>query len=88
MEDDTDIGNKQVEDIYKKLHSLDNRLGRAKDHHEHNMAIFNANNDFLEQHVRSIYVLSGISNTLWGMDKESSQTITKLDAKDPTHMKT
>ncbi|KAH9289348.1 hypothetical protein KI387_033465, partial [Taxus chinensis] len=88
MEDDNEMDNKQVEEIYKNLNSLDNQMGREKDHHDHNMAIFNAITDFLEQHVRSISMLSGIPDTLWGTDKEHSQTLAKLDAKDPTHMKT
>ncbi|KAH9316586.1 hypothetical protein KI387_025213, partial [Taxus chinensis] len=50
IDDDNDIGKDQIANIYKKLNSLDSRLGREKDMHDHNMAIFNAIGDFLEQH--------------------------------------
>ncbi|KAH9308568.1 hypothetical protein KI387_036479, partial [Taxus chinensis] len=50
IDDDTPNGNYQIADIYKKLNSLENRLGRSKDKNDHNMVIFNAISDFLEQH--------------------------------------
>ncbi|KAH9324799.1 hypothetical protein KI387_004977, partial [Taxus chinensis] len=49
IDEDTDNGKDQITDIYKKLKSLNTRLGRAKDRHDHNMAIFKAISEFLEQ---------------------------------------
>ncbi|KAH9303664.1 hypothetical protein KI387_008068, partial [Taxus chinensis] len=49
LNDDADIEIDQTEDIYRELNSLENRLGRAKDINDHNMAIFNAISDFLKQ---------------------------------------
>ncbi|KAH9313851.1 hypothetical protein KI387_022478, partial [Taxus chinensis] len=40
-EEEVAMDNSQVEDIYKKLNSLDTRLGKSKTRHDYNMAIFN-----------------------------------------------
>ncbi|KAH9315726.1 hypothetical protein KI387_024353, partial [Taxus chinensis] len=70
VDDEIDNGNNQIVDIYKKLKSLDNKLGRSKDGNVHNMAIFNAISDFLEQHVHNISMLSESPENISGTDKE------------------
>ncbi|KAH9301106.1 hypothetical protein KI387_012689, partial [Taxus chinensis] len=87
-EEEVAMDNSQVEDIYKKMNSLDTRLGKAKTRHDYNTAIFNAIEEFIEQHVRIISNLSGVLATLWGTDKESKRTIEQLDVTDSTHMTT
>ncbi|KAH9308088.1 hypothetical protein KI387_035999, partial [Taxus chinensis] len=87
-EEEVAIDNSQIEDIYKKMNSLDSRLGKAKTRHDYNMAIFSAIEDFIEQHVRSVSNLSGVPATLWGTDKESKRTIHQLDKTNTAHMKT
>ncbi|KAH9293610.1 hypothetical protein KI387_041184, partial [Taxus chinensis] len=52
------------------------------------MAIFRVIEEFIEQHVKSVSNLSGVSTTLWGNDKESKRTIEQLDNTDAAHMKT
>ncbi|KAH9296384.1 hypothetical protein KI387_039972, partial [Taxus chinensis] len=73
MNEDVGIGTDQTDEIYKKLNSLDNRLGKSKDRHDHNMAIFKAICDFLDQQVRSITMLSGVPEDIWGTKKERNQ---------------
>ncbi|KAH9331328.1 hypothetical protein KI387_003436, partial [Taxus chinensis] len=79
INDDVGFGTDQTEEIYRKLNSLYNRLGRNKDTHDHNMAIFKAISEFLEQHVRSITLLSGVPEDIWGTEKERNQVISQLN---------
>ncbi|KAH9307022.1 hypothetical protein KI387_011426, partial [Taxus chinensis] len=87
-EEEVDIDSIQIDDIYKKLNSLDSHLGKAKTKHDYNMAIFRVIEEFIEQHVKSVSNLSGVLATLWGNDKESKRTIEQLDITDAAHMKT
>ncbi|KAH9315350.1 hypothetical protein KI387_023977 [Taxus chinensis] len=88
LNDDVGIGEEHINEIYKKLNSLDNRLGNSKDRHDHNISVFRAICEFLEQHVRSISMLSGISEAIWGTDAERGRVLSQLDANDLTHVTT
>ncbi|KAH9308472.1 hypothetical protein KI387_036383, partial [Taxus chinensis] len=87
-EEEVDIDNIQIDDIYKKLNSLDSRLRKAKTCHDYNMAIFSAIEEFIEQHVTSVSNIRGVLATLWDNDKERKRTIDQLDKTDAAHMTT
>lgn len=86
MEGEGSIDNSQIEDIYKKLTSLDSRLGKAKTRHDYNIAAFRAIEEFIVGHAKSFSNLSGVPAALWGNEKESKRTIEELDKMDAAHM--
>ncbi|KAH9312183.1 hypothetical protein KI387_027218, partial [Taxus chinensis] len=86
MEGEGSIDNSQIEDIYKKLTSLDSRLGKAKTRHDYNIAAFRAIEEFIEGFAKSVSNLSGVLTALWGNEKESKRTIEELDKTDAAHM--
>ncbi|KAH9294292.1 hypothetical protein KI387_040507, partial [Taxus chinensis] len=86
MDEEGNIDSSQIEDIYKKLTSLDSRLGKAKTRHDYNIAAFRAIEEFIEGHAKSVSNLSGVSAALWGNGKESKRTIEELDKTDAAHM--
>ncbi|KAH9293285.1 hypothetical protein KI387_041509 [Taxus chinensis] len=88
IEGEGSIGNSQLDEIYKKLTSLDSRLGKTKTRHEYNIAAFRAIEEFIEGHARSVSHLSGVPMTLWGNEKESKRTREELDKTDAAHMTT
>ncbi|KAH9295577.1 hypothetical protein KI387_039165, partial [Taxus chinensis] len=87
-EEEGDIDSSQIHDIYKKLTSLDSRLGKAKTRHDYNISIFREIEEFIEEHVKSVSNLSSVLATLWGNEKESKRTIEQLDDTDAAHMTT
>ncbi|KAH9315800.1 hypothetical protein KI387_024427, partial [Taxus chinensis] len=86
MEGEGSIDNSQIEDIYKKLTSLDSRLGKAKTRHDYNISAFRAIEEFIVGHAKSVSNLSSVSAALWGNEKESKRNIEELDKMDAAHM--
>ncbi|KAH9299920.1 hypothetical protein KI387_044616, partial [Taxus chinensis] len=86
MEGEGSIDNSQIEDIYKKLTSLDSRLGKAKTRHDYNIAAFRAIEEFIVGHAKIVSNLSSVPAALWGNEKESKRTIEELDKTDAAHM--
>ncbi|KAH9292692.1 hypothetical protein KI387_042122, partial [Taxus chinensis] len=86
MEREGSIDNSHIEDIYKKLTSLDSCLGKAKTRHDYNIATFRAIEEFIMGHAKSVSNLSGVPATLWGNEKERKRTIEELEKTDATHM--
>ncbi|KAH9331228.1 hypothetical protein KI387_003336, partial [Taxus chinensis] len=85
-EEEGNIDSSQIEEIYKKLTSLDFHLGKAKTRHYYNIVAFRAIEEFIQGHAKSVSNLSGVPAALWGNEKESKRTIEELDKTDAAHM--
>ncbi|KAH9310304.1 hypothetical protein KI387_044709, partial [Taxus chinensis] len=77
--------NDTTAEIFKKLLSLDARLGNAKGHHDCIISTQKYFYNFMEQHVRSVCSLSGIPDDIWDSKETCDLAISQADMNDPSH---
>ncbi|KAH9311756.1 hypothetical protein KI387_026791, partial [Taxus chinensis] len=75
-------------EIFKKLQSLDGILGNAKGRNNCILSSLKIIYNFIEQHVRSICSLSGITNDIWGSKEKRDIVISQVDLKEPSQATT
>ncbi|KAH9298631.1 hypothetical protein KI387_030313, partial [Taxus chinensis] len=86
IQNDPEQDNDQILEIYKKLNSLDNRLGNTKGRHDYTIYVLKAIYNFMEQHIKSVCVLNDIHATIWEPRPVRDLILSQLDKKDPSHV--
>ncbi|KAH9310457.1 hypothetical protein KI387_025492, partial [Taxus chinensis] len=75
-------------EFFKKLLSLDARLGNAKGCNECILSALKRIYNFIEQHVRIICSISDITKDIWGSKENKDLAIAQADLKDPSQATT
>ncbi|KAH9331461.1 hypothetical protein KI387_003569, partial [Taxus chinensis] len=73
-----------IAELFKKLQSLDGRLGNAKSRNDYILSALKSIYNFIEQHVHSVCSLNGITEDIWGPKEKRDMAIAQADSKDPS----
>ena len=68
-----------ISEVFKKLQSLDGRLGNAKSRNDCILSSLKSIYNFIEQHVHSVCSLSGINEDIWGPKEKRDIAIAQAD---------
>ncbi|KAH9297546.1 hypothetical protein KI387_029228 [Taxus chinensis] len=80
------MDNEKFLQIFKKINSLDNRLGNAKRRHDCTISMLKAIYNFLEQHVKSVCIFNDIPVALLDSDSTRDLVFSPLEKNDPSHV--